>query len=227
MQWQEDTPTSSLFPRPPHWASIRHGALHGAVRCHSFVLGCFSVRCLGKQISTGKLYNWNSFHHPVMDILGCSTLPVGGFHDPLLQVEVASFQRVASTINLESTLKPESNPQKSPDILKTGIPNGGEGMSEMISTRFLLRLGYRLYRAHLGMLVFQAWRRASDQQLPRDRQRHGRFSLPLGSWQRLWGVPESYRGFGRAPWLFLVYVGRLDCTGSCGHVLDWTHFDFG
>ena len=76
MQWQEDTPTSSLFPRPPHWASIRHGALHGVVRCHSFVLGCFSVRCLGKQISTGKLYNWNSFHHPVMDILGCSTLTV-------------------------------------------------------------------------------------------------------------------------------------------------------
>lgn len=73
-----------------------------------------------------------------MDILGCSTLPVGGFHDPLLQVEVASFQRVASTINLESTLTPESNPHKSPDILKTGIPNGGEGMSEMISTRFVV-----------------------------------------------------------------------------------------
>ena len=73
-----------------------------------------------------------------MDILGCSTLPIGGFHDPLLQVEVTSFQRVASTINLESTLTPESNPQKSPDILKTGIPNGGGGASEMISTRFVV-----------------------------------------------------------------------------------------
>lgn len=136
---------------------LRFAMGHCMVLCAATLssLGAFLFGVLASRFPLEN-FTKNSFHHPVMDILGCSTLPAGGFHDPLLQVEVASFQRVVSTTNLESTLKPESNPQKSPDILKTGIPNGGGGVSEILSTGFLLRLGYRLYRAHLGMLVFQA-----------------------------------------------------------------------
>ena len=85
---------------------LRFAMGHCMVLCAATLssLGAFLFGVLASRFPLENFAK-NSFHHPVMDILGCSTLPVGGFHDPLLQVEIASFQQVASTTNLESTLK--------------------------------------------------------------------------------------------------------------------------